>query len=372
MKRLSLLIAIACLAMACGRKDVVKLRVFNPLGFERALETVEIPWDSLTMRLAGLTPDSVAVFNASGDEIPSQVTRDDAGAPQLLIFQSTIPERQHKEFTVRKAPRGQYEQQAFGRYVPERKDDYAWENNLVAYRIYGPALEEEMASPGIDVWCKRTPKLVIDRWYASADYHHDHGEGLDCYKVGVSLGGGASAPLSGYKLWLGRNWTSWKTLDNGPLRTTVRLEYAPFEVDERMVSLVKYISLDANTHFCKVTDLYSGDFARLDVAAGMPMHEGARSSQQENWIALTEPASDLQDPAAECDISIGVVMLGPTAAMQADGHWLIWRTIACGEPSVYWNGSGWSGAGMDDERWQAAMERQMQKAGNPLTVFYSR
>ena len=29
----------------------------------------------------------------------------------------------------------------YGRFVPERKDDFTWENNRSAFRVYGPALE---------------------------------------------------------------------------------------------------------------------------------------------------------------------------------------------------------------------------------------
>ena len=30
------------------------------------------------------------------------------------------------------------EAMAFGRFVPEREDDFAWENDKVAFRVYGP------------------------------------------------------------------------------------------------------------------------------------------------------------------------------------------------------------------------------------------
>ena len=88
------------------------------------------------------------------------------------------------------------------REVPERADDFVFENNLIAGRIYGKALEGNPTSPGIDIWVKLPGKLVADEWYKNtvspgADptyYHHDHG-GKDCYKVAVSLGGGASVPF---------------------------------------------------------------------------------------------------------------------------------------------------------------------------------
>ena len=34
----------------------------------------------------------------------------------------------------------------YGRYVPERKDDFAWENEYAAFRMYGPALKSCLTS----------------------------------------------------------------------------------------------------------------------------------------------------------------------------------------------------------------------------------
>ena len=71
--------------------------------------------------------------------------------------------------------------QTYGRYVPERKDDFAWENDKIAFRMYGKELEKtpaEMAY-GIDVWTKRTTRLIINERYKRGEYHVDHGDGLD-------------------------------------------------------------------------------------------------------------------------------------------------------------------------------------------------
>jgi pectinesterase len=52
----------------------------------------------------------------------------------------------------------------FARYVPERLDDFAWENDKIGHRTYGPALaapdesktgKEIFVASGLDVWCKR-------------------------------------------------------------------------------------------------------------------------------------------------------------------------------------------------------------------------
>ncbi len=87
------------------------------------------------------------------------------------------------------------------RVVPERKDDLAWENDKVAFRVYGPALRAGAEDSGIDAWTKRVPYPIIDKWYhqdltQGITYHQDHGEGLDAYHVGGSRGCG------GLGLWI--------------------------------------------------------------------------------------------------------------------------------------------------------------------------
>ncbi len=90
---------------------------------------------------------------------------------------------------------------AYVRLVPERKDDLAWENDKVAFRVYGPALRKGPEDSGIDVWCKRVPYPILDKWYAddrtkNLSYHQDHGEGFDGYHVGGTRGCG------GLGLWI--------------------------------------------------------------------------------------------------------------------------------------------------------------------------
>ncbi|MEK7781625.1 MAG: glycoside hydrolase family 88 protein [Verrucomicrobiota bacterium] len=90
---------------------------------------------------------------------------------------------------------------AYARLVPERKDDLAWENDKVAFRVYGPALRAGAEDSGIDVWCKRVSHPILDKWYDAdrlqkISYHQDHGEGYDGYHVGNTRGCG------GLGLWM--------------------------------------------------------------------------------------------------------------------------------------------------------------------------
>jgi hypothetical protein len=88
--------------------------------------------------------------------------------------------------------------------VQERLDDFAWENDRIGHRTYGPALaapappgsgKEVLVTSGLDLWFKRVDYPIIDRWYNKGHdhYHKDEGEGMDMYNVGKSRGAAAAA-----------------------------------------------------------------------------------------------------------------------------------------------------------------------------------
>ena len=47
------------------------------------------------------------------------------------------------------------------RYVPERMDDFAFENDKVAFRVYGPALTDSAENNGTDCWLKRVDYPIV-------------------------------------------------------------------------------------------------------------------------------------------------------------------------------------------------------------------
>ena len=171
------------------------------------------------------------------------------------------------------------EQKVMARFVPERADDFVFENNLIAGRFYGKALEGNPTSPGIDIWVKMPGKLVADSWYAEAVkdpeyYHHDH-DGKDCYKVAVSLGGGASAPLIEGKLAMpATNYRSWEILEQKPGKVVFVLHYPEWEAAEGIrVSLDKKVTVTADSYFCRVDDTWKFTGAEtLNIAAGLLRH----------------------------------------------------------------------------------------------------
>ena len=265
------------------------------------------------------------------------------------------------------------------RAVPERKDDFVFENDLIAGRFYGKALEGDPTSPGIDVWVKLPGALVADDWYAHAVsdpeyYHHDHG-GKDCYKVSVSLGGGASAPLVGGKLcYPATNWREAEVLSQNDDAVSFVLKYPEWNAGGMKVRLEKTVTVTAGSYFCKVEDRYFGDFDKLDVAAGLWVHDmdseglkvrpdGEKTSlgSDEHSVSLWEPASDQSIEAEDGMLGLAVVMPSSHSGdLLDDGgkvHTIRIATVHSGEPLTYWFGSCWSkGEIKDFQQWTQTIE----------------
>lgn len=366
MKKLFLIGAI-CMLYACTPAHI-EVEIHNPSAAARSYETVGINWNDITAKQEKMTPENIVVMSPDRKQIPSQVLYEGNDSPQRLIFQVSLTGAETAVYTLEKGMRQEYPVQAYGRFVPERLDDYAWENNRVAFRVYGPALTDPV-TPGIDVWVKSTERMVIDDWYAGADYHTDKGEGMDAYKVGATLGGGASAPFIDSKLWLSGNYETWERLDNGPIRTTVKLKYAPFAVGETPVALEKTISLDANSYFSKMTDVYTGGFSRIPIAAGLVLHEVKEEFTGADYIGIVEAVSDSKDPEKDGDIALGIIMPEAFKAEKAEGHVVIVADVANGIPLEYWNGSGWSRAGVEDgAKWKTLLLQKREQIENPVQV----
>src|SRR3990172_388706 len=216
-------------------------------------ERVELAIASLSGLTAADLPRVRVREQASGHEVPAQAVDLDAdGRFDQLVFQTEFGPRESKSFLLEvgepRPPRKQ-DFRVYGRFVRERFDDFAWENDRIAHRMYGTALEtwdaEPLTSSGVDVWCKRTRRLVVNDWYLTGDYHRDQGEGADLYSVGRSRGCGGSGVWQDGRLFTSRNFRASRVLANGPLRLIFELTYEPWDAGGFSVSEVKRITVDA-------------------------------------------------------------------------------------------------------------------------------
>ena len=247
------------------------------------------------------------------------------------------------------------------RYVPERADDFVFENDLIAGRFYGKALEGNPTSPGIDVWVKLPGKLVANDWYKGAMedpdyYHHDHG-GKDCYKVAVSLGGGASAPLFDGRLCLPpTNYRSYEIVEDTPEKVVFILHYPAWDICEGVtVSLDKKVTVVPDSYFCDVEDNYTFTGTEtLEIAAGVNRHPAQNPDPEElisiDRYAVWEPASDQSIEPEDGMLGVAVVVQDGEYSYVTDDeiHGLCVRKVASGEPFRYKFGSCWSKGDIKD------------------------
>lgn len=167
----------------------------------------------------------------------------------------------------------------FGRYVPERKDDFAWENEYAAFRMYGPALKAENPSNGVDLWLKASPELVVDSFYyrehvLGLPYHINYGKGLDCYKVGHTCGAGGLVVLAEDQTWIGGPYDRWTILEQTPEKLVFRLEYDSLLVAGHVLQETITITAETGEPMNRADVVLSGDYTgELLVGGGIYMHD---------------------------------------------------------------------------------------------------
>jgi len=186
------------------------------------------------------------------------------------------------------------------RYVPERMDDFAWESDRIAHRIYGQALikGEGTITSGIDVWIKTWRNLMVNEMYSSGHYHMDNGDEMDDFRVGKSSGCGGSGIWDGQKYHAAINYRNWKLITTGPIRSEFELTYDAWDAGNgRMVSEVKRYSIDAGSYFTKAqSTLTSDDKSPLTVAVGLAERACPTNREEfithdlaEGWLAYWQP-----------------------------------------------------------------------------------
>lgn len=376
MKQTIIAFFVTALLVSCTNAKV-EVTVANQLGMDRENEIVEISRNILWSKLKLSSTDRIIVQDESSRQVTYQIASNpEDKTDSLLIFPAIVKANASSVYTIRKGKPGVFQSKVAGRLVPERKDDFNWENDRVAFRMYGPALQATgEISNGIDLWAKRTDRLVADKWYADelsgkSTYHTDNGEGLDFYKVGPTLGAGAAAPYLNDQLWFSRNFTTYEILDKGPLRITFRLNYDAFPVDKLdEVSSTRIISLDAGSQLNKITQIHDFKAESMPVAAGIVLRnspeEQVSTDENKSWAAHAEPADSINGTLYQA-----IAAATPfTGIEKANNHLLGLQTVKTNEPFIYYAGGGWSKYGFDTfEDWTKYVKEFTEKLQSPLTI----
>lgn len=371
--------------LATRMDTVVKtVELTNPSLLFRDAATVSLKWNDVK-RIAGVTKDTAAVFDFKHKRfIVTQVADNDGDeTPDELLFQMNLAPGEKRTAWVMKRPDGvevpTSEAKTYCRFAPDRKDDMLWENDRAAYRVYGPALEYETITSGIDAWGKNVPYPVVDKFLEAynknkVSYHDDHGEGCDAYKVGNTLGCGGLAPFADGKVVLPRNFVSWKVIANGPIRSIFELTYKLWDAGSFTVSEVKRYSIDLGSNLTRIECVYSSATAKsVPLAAGIIL----RDTSDQTWSSTNTIAYWLPtDPDPQYGWMGCGVVFGPdaqTTVVKADSHLLLTLNQAVGKPVVYYAGSCWD---KNEEfnsfdKWTAYLDAFAQGLKNPVKVIFN-
>src|SRR5437870_1681970 len=278
-KILSLVVLTLALPIASFASSELTVKAVNKLPIARMSHTIELTAKDLAP-LGEKDLNKIHVRDSSGKELLCQAVDtdyDDYHKPDMVIFQADFAVNQTKTFVVTAGKKHEYTKddfKAYGRFVRERFDDFAWENDRIAHRTYGKALitwkGEPLTSSSIDIWSKRTSKLVINDWYMVDNYHTDMGEGADDYSAGATRGDGGSGIWANNQLYFPSNFVDSRVLANGPIRVMFELVYEPFDSNGTKGTEVLRLSLDAGSQLDHFQSFYNiqGN-APLSVAIGL-------------------------------------------------------------------------------------------------------
>jgi len=262
------------------------------------------------------------------------------------------------------------EPRTFCRYVPERTDDFAWENDLIAFRMYGPKLRKGGENNGIDCWLKRVKYPVINKWYGQMkekSYHEDHGEGHDPYHVGCSAGtGGTGIWLDGRREPL-ETYTEYEVLKCTPGESRFKLTYN-CKIGGAVFGEEKIITIELGKRLIDIHSVFTKDgriAAGLPICIGVSTHDGkaqAFSNKKKGWVACWEKelaGSELGTAAMMAPEKIDEIKVVDLEGNDNAHIFLITKTDAKGVVE-YKAGYGWKKAGQITTRkaWEQYLNDQ--------------
>ncbi|MBA0882743.1 DUF4861 family protein [Flavobacterium undicola] len=373
---------------ANAQNKSAKISVKNNLDFSRQ-EVVSISGKQLSNLIKGKQEKELRIKKEGTSEfvVLQWIDFDQDGISDELLFQAEVAAKAKANYQVvfdGIIPLTESTITTYSRFVPERTDDYAWENDKVAFRTYGPDAQKRVEenrsegtlSSGIDLWLKRTDKSIINKWYAenvkkSGYYHIDHGEGYDPYHVGASRGTGGTGVWEDNKLAVSKNFVSYKTIAVGPLRTVFELTYAPWS--SYQVKEIKRISLDLGSNFSKFEISIDANKPLPNYATGISLHENkgeVKINKKEGWFRHGETIDGVF-------LGEGIV-LNPKLVADAfsnvskekDQSNLLVITHPKENTLIYYAGFVWQKSGQINNvaDWDTLLQKQAKIIANPLKV----
>lgn len=378
--------AIVCIAANFINAQAL-IQVKNTQNFERN-EIVSLSNAQLRPFLEKNKAEDLRIKDAQNNNLVIQwVDNNGDGKNDELLFQAKVDAKKTNSYTIiadSNTPIPESKLTTYSRLVPERVDDYTWENDKIAFRVYGPKGQAEALagvkgstlSSGVDIWFKRTEKLVINEWYKGyltdpMYYHKDtRGEGYDPYHVGDSRGTGGIGIWKDDKLQVSKNFTSSKTIAEGPLRTVFELTYAPWS--EFGVKETKRISLDLGSNFSKFESTFEAEKPVPNYTVGITLHKNEGESKLNDKGGYYLHWEKIDDAFVGEGIVIDPKIVQKSVAHKSEtpdqSNLLV--VTKPQEKLTYYAGFAWQKSGQiqTQKDWESILEKQAKIVANPLLI----
>jgi hypothetical protein len=379
MKLHTTLLALTVALPLIGHAAPLTVTAANKLPLARANQTVELTAKQLEP-LGVKDLATVHVTDSAGKELIVQAVDIDGDAYRkhdIVIFQSDFAAGETKTFTVTTGKKQEFTKEqfrAFGRFVRERFDDFAWENDRIAHRTYGKALEtwagEPLTSSTIDIWSKRTPRMVINDWYLIDHYHRDSGEGADFYSAGKSRGCGGNGLWAAEQFWTSKNFTASRVLANGPIRVMFELDYEAFDVNGMPVTETKRITLDGGSQLDHFQSFYKpAKSGPLTCGIGLKKVAGGEKQfdAQRGWLAVWEK---MEKNAGMQGVAIVADPQSVEKLTEDNLNHLLLAKCRPDNSISYWAGFAWDKAGQitTAEAWKKYVNEFASGLNSPMAV----
>lgn len=368
--------------------ESVTITVKNNLDFSRQ-EIVSISGKSFSDLLKGNKEKDLRIKKDGTQEyvVLQWIDYNQDGVSDELLFQAEVSAKAKVNYQVvfdGTIPLPKSAITTYSRFVPERTDDYAWENDKVAFRTYGPDAQKRVEenrpegtlTSGIDLWLKRTDKSIINKWYAEnakapGYYHIDHGEGHDPYQVGPSRGTGGTGIWEDNKLAVSKNFVSYKTITVGPLRTVFELMYAPWSTYQ--VKETKRISLDLGSNFSKFEITLDAEKMVPNITTGITLHDNkgeVKINKKEGWFRHAEQIDGIfLGEGIVVDPNLVSNAFSDVSKLKDNSNLLV-VTHPKENKLIYYAGFAWQKSGQvaNEADWDALLQKQAKLLANPLRI----
>ncbi len=378
------------------------ITVTHELGAARPAEIIAVPF----AQIAAIMPEArmyhLVVRDSKGRVLPSQITNyehDHRGVSydDLVFSYDFAAGEKRATFTLENLPTASppLTPCVYARFVPERFDDMAWENDRIAHRMYGLALN----SPARDC---RTPARQRHRCVGQAR-HVSHRRSLVCQgSRPIPQGRRRRRPRPvqhrrlAWRRWhrrvgrrevvdlrqLRRTRRCWRT---DRKRAVFKLSYAPWDAGSAgQVIETKRFTVDCGRNFDAVESVF--DFAANESVVGIGISEHPQAAGFPAAVLTKDPDGrwmSFWEDNKDGGLGIAVILAKdatPAGFAHEDApggkgnanNLLLVKAID-GVPLRYLTGAGWTKSGQFEGRaaWETYVKDFAARAQKPLTITVS-